>query len=347
MKVSDAKRFIKNVAKEQVPVTIAMVGSSGIGKSAIVKQVAKELEVGYIDLRLATQEPGDLIGIPYREDNVTHNAMPSWFPKEGTKGILCLEELNRAPNDVRQAIFQLIWDRVMHQTALPVGWSIILAMNPDNGEYQVETLDKALVRRCSVITVEPSVNDWMEWAVGEGQVPSKITGFIGTHKDMLFESENFDFPVTRTCAGWGETLTLLDKAKVIPPDLEFEIVAGITGKEAATAYMSYLAKNYERPVSGEEVLKDYSKVKEKVLKQRNKSDETYVTIKQIVGICDTLKKLDKKQQKNLIEFILDLTADMQAMIAHNLSSEILSALVDFDDRILVIGQKSKEVKEDK
>ncbi len=66
MHINDAKRYIKNIAEKQVPVTIAMVGPSGIGKSAIEKQLAKDLNCGFIDLRLATQEPSDLIGIPYQ-----------------------------------------------------------------------------------------------------------------------------------------------------------------------------------------------------------------------------------------------------------------------------------------
>ena len=174
MRIDDAKRYIKGIVEKQVPVTVAMMGPSGVGKSAIEKQLAKELGIGFIDLRLANQEPTDLIGIPYRDGDVTRWARPAWFPKEGTTGILCLEELNRAPNDVRQCIFQLIWDRMLHTNPLPAGWAIVLAMNPDNGEYQVETLDKALVRRCSVVTVEPNVNAWLTWATDpKNEVPAE------------------------------------------------------------------------------------------------------------------------------------------------------------------------------
>jgi hypothetical protein len=350
MRIDDAKRYIKRIIEKQVPVTVAMVGPSGIGKSAIEKQLSKELNLEFLDLRLATQEPSDLIGIPYREGDVTKWAKPAWFPKPGTRGVICLEELNRAPNDVRQCIFQFIWDRVLHTHALPDGWTIVLAMNPetDDGSYQVETLDKALVRRCSVIVVEPNVNAWMEWAAGVGNVPPEITGFIGTHKDMLFKAENFEFPVTRTPASWGDTLSLLRKADAIPQDLEFEIISGIVGREAATAFIKYMDKQYERPVNGEEVLTDYDKVREKIKKQSKKAEEMYVTIKQIVGIAETSnKKLTKPQMKNLIEFIDDINADTAAMLIHELPSEVVSALVELDDRILKVGKASRAAREDK
>jgi AAA domain (dynein-related subfamily) len=350
MHINDAKRYIRRIVEKQVPVTVAMVGPSGVGKSAIEKQLAKELGIEFLDLRLATQEPSDLIGIPYRDGDVTRWAKPAWFPKPGTRGIICLEELNRAPNDVRQCIFQFIWDRVLHTHALPEGWSIVLAMNPetDDGAYQVETLDKALVRRCSVIIVEPNVNAWMEWATGPGNVPPEITGFIGTHKDMLFVPENFDFPIHRTPAGWGDTLALLRKADAIPQDLEFEVISGVLGKEAATLFIKYMDKQYERPVNGEEVLKDFDAVREKVLKQLKKADEMYVTIKQIIGIAEAAnKKLTKKQMENLMDFIDVLSADTAAMLVHELPPEIITALTEMDDRILKIGKASRTAREEK
>ncbi len=44
-------------------------GESGVGKSEVVKRVTKELEVGFVDLRLGQMEVGDLIGLP-REETV-------------------------------------------------------------------------------------------------------------------------------------------------------------------------------------------------------------------------------------------------------------------------------------
>lgn len=399
MHINDCKRYIRRIIEKQVPVTVAVVGQTGIGKSAIQKQLAKEMAehfkgpYGFIDLRLATQEPGDLIGLP-RSSGIseatllfikaiaaavsqefsnslvkglantvtkvvdvtmktlrmeTKYSTPEWFPKPGTRGIICLEELNRAPNDVRQCIFQFIWDRVLHTQVLPEGWTIVLAMNPEteDGAYQVETLDKALIRRCSVIIVEPNVNDWMEWATSSGNVPPEITGFIGTHKEMLFVPENFDFPIHRTPAGWGDTLSLLRKADAIP-DLEYDIIAGILGKEAAVAFIKYMDKQYERPVNGEDILNDYDSVREKVQKQAKKAEEMWVTIKQIIGIAEkSNRKLALKQSKNLIEFIEDLPADTAAMLVHELPSEIVSALVDIDDRILKVGKTSRTAKEGK
>lgn len=346
MRVSDAKRFIKILVEKQVHVSPLFVGSMGIGKSEIVKEVAQELGIELVDLRLAQLEPGDLIGIPYRDGNTTKWAKPEWWPAENTKGILFLDEISRAPNDVRQAVFQLVLDRKLHTHDLPNSWTIVSAINPPNGEYQTEEMDRALIRRFIVLSLEPNVETWMQWAVREGEVSNDITGFIGTHKDMLFEPEIWEMPVRRNNAGWS-VIDTLKKKGALPQDLEFEIISGIVGKEAAAAFIKYLDANYERPVNGEEVLKNYADVREKILKQKKKADEMYVTIKQIIGIAEASKKLTKKQMENLIDFIVDLSADTQAMIVHELPSEIVSALVELDDRILVVGKASRSAREDK
>jgi hypothetical protein len=346
MHVSDAKRFLKLIVEKQVPVAPLFVGIMGIGKSEIVKQVADELGIGFVDLRLAQMEPGDLIGIPYREGDRTKWAAPDWFPKKGTKGIIHLDELNRAPNDVRQTVFQLIWDKKMHLHALEAGWTVVASINPSNGEYQVEELDRAMLRRFIVLELTPHVDPWLEWAMKEGNVSNDITGFIGTHKDMLFEEERFEIPVKRNNAGWS-VVNLLKKHNAMPRDLEYEITAGIVGKEAAAAFKKYLDDHYERPVAGEDVLKNYEAVRERIHKQKTQNDAMYVTIKELITLIEQKKKLGKKEMENVKDFLLDLPADMQAKLAHDLPPEIVSELGK-DDRVTeAVGGSVKASKEGK
>ena len=154
MWLDQAKDLIKRAARAQAPHPILMMGQMGIGKTQIVEQVARELAeelgnfgsktfdltnpkdvdslndvFGFVDLRLATQEPADLVGFPHLVDKISRvfkkaykvlsHAQPEWFPEEGTRGIIHLDELNRAPTDVRQAIFQLVKERRLHTHRLP------------------------------------------------------------------------------------------------------------------------------------------------------------------------------------------------------------------------------------
>ena len=105
-------------------------GAPGIGKSSIVKQIANEKSVGFIDLRLALMDPTDLKGIPFY-DKDSHTALwapPAFLPKDG-EGILFLDELNAAPPSVQASAYQLILDRQVGEYILPDGWAIVAAGN--------------------------------------------------------------------------------------------------------------------------------------------------------------------------------------------------------------------------
>jgi MoxR-like ATPase len=347
MKVPEAKIFIKALVEHQVPLTPCLVGAMGIGKSQIVAQVADELEIPVIDLRLAQMETGDLVGIPYLHKDKTFWGKPGWWPDEGTNGILLLDEINRAPNDVRQAVFQLILPdhegrRKLHTHVLPKGWAVIAAMNPDNGEYQVETLDKAMVRRFIMLKVEADVESWLLWAkekkggTDKPKVDPAITAFIAANKNMLNPTEQFELDV-KYSSDASTMLSRLREANVIPYEAEFEIMSGIVGKEYATAFRKWLDANYKRPVNGEEILNKYDEVLEKLQEQQN--DEWYATKLDLLTHLATNKELNKKQTENLKRFIKDSPKDIQAAFVQGLPPELIHKLTK-DDEVLGIVAKS-------
>ena len=328
MNVKDTKELVKSIAEKQVHVPLLIVGSMGIGKSWIVKQAAEELGIGFIDLRLAQQEPGDLIGIPRVVNGETVWAPPQWWPKQGTRGILLLDELNRAPQDVRQCIFQVLNARRMHTNELPIGWTIVSAINPDNTGYQTETLDPAMLRRFCVLKVSPDVETWLVWAKGPGKIEDVITGFVGAHKKLLAVEENFDLELKPTPDQY-RMLNDLMKAKAIPTrDMENEVFMGLIGREAGIALRKFLDTR-NKPVTGKEILDSFEKVKARVKKQSN--DEMYVTTMDLLAELANMKKPQKKGVENLVSFIQDVTAEIKATLINKLPKEWLAELIPFKD----------------
>ena len=91
---------------------VPMVTSSpGLGKSALVKQIAKDFNLEVIDIRLSQCAPEDLMGLPMRNANGKAEFVPfSMFPLEGDPlppgkvgWILFLDEFNSAPKSVQAA----------------------------------------------------------------------------------------------------------------------------------------------------------------------------------------------------------------------------------------------------
>jgi len=315
MKINDIKTFIKACVANNVTVPSLLVGTMGCGKSQSMAQVAQEAGIQLVDLRLAQQEAGDLIGLPYQIEGVTHYARPEWFPKEGTKGIIFLDELNRAPTDVRQAVFQLVLDRRIHTHKLPEGWFVHAAINPSgdmgNENYQVETLDPAMLRRFCVLAVDPDVDTWLAWAKGAGKIDNTVSEFVNTNRALLFKPEEIKLNVQPTPDSY-RMLDQLLKYKVVAKEHQMEIFKGLIGKEAGVAFIKWLDTNYIKPVSGTQILGEYEKWATKVKKQQ--TAENYATTMDLVALCTDKKTMTDSELKNLVQFVLDIPKESQAAL---------------------------------
>jgi len=86
MKASAISTALHTLAAVKQPVFIW--GGPGIGKSAVVRQVAEDLRVPLQDIRALLLDPVDLRGLPFLgADGRSKWATPEFLPREGS-GIL-------------------------------------------------------------------------------------------------------------------------------------------------------------------------------------------------------------------------------------------------------------------
>jgi hypothetical protein len=335
VKIGTVMKLLTNMALEEVHIPLMLVGEMGIGKSWVVKDTAeivnkkliKKIEswdeaddklFQCIDLRLATQEPGDIIGIPHDEDGRTYWSLPCWWPKPGTRGFLFLDELNRAPVDVRQAVFQLVTEWRLHTHELPKGWVIVSAINPDSGSYQVETLDKAMLRRFCQIKVVADAHDWLRWAENYGIDP-RITKFIRENQKFLCIPSDFEVTAFPTPEGYRMVDEMLEM-DVIPNEqnAKFEIVTGLVGPEAAAELKMYLEHEIENCIGAEEILDHYDSIRDKTQTQShdrmNKTIEEFIVRFEKTGI-----PANNRQLENFVEFVKDLVPEYKTMLVMSLA----------------------------
>jgi len=345
MKLKEVSSFIKNLVEKKVKLPVILRGESGIGKSQAVQQAARELGFKCIDLRLAQMEPGDLIGLPRSdaETKTTYWAKPEWFPKEG-KVIIFLDELNRAPVDVRQAIFQVLTDYRMHTHQLPEDCYIVSAINPDDGKFshQVEQFDPAMVNRMCFIDVEPDVDQWCEWA-RNNDLHDMVIRFITVHPELLQKtSDTGPFPSPRM---WHKLSDLL-KADALPVSAQDQVLRGLVGDKPAIAFIRFMDKNTKKPVSAKEVLEDFSKVEARFKKQEN--SENYSTITDLAAMLGDGGKLSKGQLDNLVSFVHACGPELKVAFLKKLPHTFLAKLGHRDAQITnEIAKIINSVDEDK
>ena len=227
-------------------------GSPGVGKSDVIRQLAKERGLQLIDIRLSQLDPVDLRGVPSVDvkRKITSWNTPNFLPTEG-EGILFLDEINSAAQATQAAAYQLILDRRLGDYELPPGWAVLAAGNRLSDRSIVNQMSRALKNRFTHINYDVNNDDWCEWAL-KNNISVEVLGFIRFRPMMLNELEQRnnskeerdrlaklnDVNAFATPRSWEFLSRVM--AKSPPNEVEYELYSGIVGEGAAAEFMGYL-----------------------------------------------------------------------------------------------------------
>ena len=234
-------------------------GPPGIGKSAIVREVAQKNGLELIDLRATLLDPVDLRGVPVpqQQRKLTIWLRPSFLPRDGA-GILFLDELTSAPPAVQAACYQLVLDKRVGEHELPPSWIVVAAGNRE-GEGVVFKMPPALANRFIHVELEPDLDDWVGWALGAG-IEDEVIAFLRFRPELLFKFDptRFNekaFPTPRTWEKVSRILTTFKKKNLPPDGMFFEAVRGCVGEGPAAEFCSY-CRLWSKIPTFEEILLD-------------------------------------------------------------------------------------------
>jgi hypothetical protein len=211
-------------------------GGPGLGKSDIVRQVAKERKVALQDVRALLLDPVDLRGLPYLSaDQQSKWATPDFLPRDG-EGILFLDELNAAPPMVQASCYQLVLDRKLGEYTLPEGWAIVAAGNRESDRAVTTRMPTPLRNRFTHLNFEVDMQEWCEWAIG-ADIRPEVIAFIRFKPDLLsnFDRDANAFPSPRS---WSFVSKILNQPSSTA--IEHELIAGTVGAGAATEFTAFL-----------------------------------------------------------------------------------------------------------
>lgn len=261
MNIQSAKAMIH--AASLVDDAILMEGPHGIGKSQIVEEFSDENGFYMYPLFLSHQDVGDIIGNPVTIEKDGHQlttwTVPIWLQRmrekaaQGIRCVLFLDELNRAPLDVRQSALQLVLEGKIHEHELPVvdghKTLIVSAINPA-GDYQVDELDEALLDRFVHAEVEADVEAWLAYAKKK-ELNHVVRDFIAEFPDRLHWSPA-DGGVGSSPRSWTKLAKFMDVVDQVDKSVVFSFMKGRVGKEIASQFYTYF-KNYVNVVKVEDV----------------------------------------------------------------------------------------------
>lgn len=242
------------VAKElalalECNLTPMLTSSPGLGKSSIIKQLAKEYRLEVIDLRLSQCAPEDLMGLPMKvktEDGMKATFAPfTMFPTESTplpKGkegwLLFLDEFNSAAKSVQAAAYKLVLDHEVGQAKLHPRVFKICAGNLATDGAIVNQQSTAMQSRLVHLEMEANLNDFIRYA-NKNKWDSRLIAFLqfrpGLLHDFKPDHTNKTFACPRT---WEFANRIISGRKA--EDISMTLLAGALSDGVATEFHTFL-----------------------------------------------------------------------------------------------------------
>lgn len=307
----DIKTAINIIPQLPARQAIMIRGPHGIGKSQIFAQISEKLGLQMVDRRLSQMTEGDLLGLPELTDGTTRFCPPDWFidccknPR-----VLLLDEFNRGTPEVLNTAMQITLDFELNGHKLHPETRVYAAVNA-SAEYSVNELDPAQADRFWTIDLEPTVEDWLNWASETG-VDGVLVDFIRQNPGHLRAKGQIEpgkvYPSQRSWDKLNQAIKRvgLDLQTSGVPELLYPLSIGFVGLEASIAFRDFV-KNYENILSAEDVIDNWKKNKAKIGKLS--ADKQNALLDKVLNHCKTSTWTDD-QMDNVAAFSKSISQEM-------------------------------------
>lgn len=287
MNIRQAKNDIENTVRlylkkdemgeYRIPVVrqrpVFLLGAPGIGKTAIMEQIAQELGIGLVSYSMTHHTRQSALGLPFishreyegMKFDVSEYTMSEIIAsiyevmeKSGMKeGILFLDEINCVSETLAPSMLQFLQYKVFGRHSVPEGWIIVTAGNPPEYNKSVREFDVVTMDRLKVIEVEADYKAWKEYARQKG-LHAAVLNFLELKKEYFYKIETtVNGRSYVTARGWedlSEILSLYEEEGLCPNE---ELVGQYIRNERVvkefTAYYDLFNK-YKKEYQTEEIL---------------------------------------------------------------------------------------------
>lgn len=252
---------------------IFMIGAPGIGKTAIVEQVASELGIALVSYSMTHHTRQSALGLPYIEERTydgktvkvseytmseiiaaVYRVMEASGKREG---ILFLDEINCLSETLAPAMLLFLQYKTFGNQRLPQGWVIVTAGNPPQYNKSVKEFDVATLDRLKCFAIEEDFGVWKSYAYQNGIHPSIIT-FLEINPEWFYSIRTtVDGVQYVTARGWEDLSMAIGiyEKKCFNMDKRL-IMQYITDTEIAGKFGIYydLFKKYKSDYKVEDIL---------------------------------------------------------------------------------------------
>lgn len=252
-----------------------IVGEAGIGKSALVADIAAQMGAQLFTTVVSLSEKGDLaIPVPPLTTDsfiqtkfgrladvqygYAHTLIEiiQYAEKNPDKPIIWfLDEFNRGSQAVQSELMNLVLQRQINELTLPAHVQLVIAENPDaqmdgfsETFYGVTAGDDAIKDRTTRLVMRVDATDWLTWAGaqddhGQAHIEPSVRHFLAAHPASLRPVKHDD-DVYPTPRAWQRVSDVLRQLVTLPAAqqdaLRFDLLTGDLGATVGLQFDQFL-----------------------------------------------------------------------------------------------------------
>ena len=297
MNIKEAKEEVKNIVRaylakdeagmpciaEEHQRPVLLMGPPGIGKTAIVEQIASELNINLVSYTITHHTRQSAIGLPsivHRSFDGEDYAVTEYTMSEiiasiyeqiersGIKeGILFLDEINCVSETLAPTMLQFLQYKTFGTHKVPDGFVIVTAGNPPEYNNSVREFDIVTLDRLRRIDIEADYTAFKEYAY-RVELHGAIMAYLDIHKERFYavhaDTERKSFVTARGWEDLSEALKTYESLKL--PTGESLMSQYLQDEETASDFALYyeLYKKYADLYRIPEILSGNAEIDDKL-----------------------------------------------------------------------------------